>query len=73
MWGTVTAAKKKERTVAEKLACYERVVEIIEDRLALEGHAEGRNASSQDILFIRENAPAISAGTVMQAQEATEG
>jgi hypothetical protein len=49
-------ATKERTTVAEKLACYEPVVEIIEDRLALEAHMKNRDASFKEILFAREDA-----------------
>jgi hypothetical protein len=50
------AADNRTATVAKNLACYERVTEIIKDRLALEAHMRGRNASFREILFAREDA-----------------
>lgn len=49
-------ASKGNRTAAEKLASYERVVEIIKDRQALEGHLRGLNASEDEIVSMREGA-----------------
>lgn len=50
------ASDPENKDIAGKLACYERVVEIIKDRLALEDHLRDREASAQEILFAREDA-----------------
>jgi hypothetical protein len=50
------AANKKDRTAAEKLACYERVAEILEDRLALENHFKSTQAPFDDILLVHHDA-----------------
>jgi len=41
---------------AEKLSCFDRVLEILRDRMALEVHMRGRNATFQEILYAREDA-----------------
>lgn len=43
-------------TVAEMLACYDRVVDILEDRVALERHMRRNKASFDAILYARESA-----------------
>lgn len=43
-------------TDAEKLADYERVVQIIKDQVALEKHMRGRKAKHEAIQFIRADA-----------------
>jgi hypothetical protein len=50
------AATKKSAIIAEKLACYDRVVEILQDRLALERHRRRGWASFDAILSVREDA-----------------
>jgi hypothetical protein len=50
------AREEKSMTTEEKLACFERVLEIMKDRVALEMHMRGRNATFQEILYAREDA-----------------
>jgi hypothetical protein len=49
-------AAKDKMTDAEKLACYERVAEIIEDRLALERHIKDEGDPYNEIRFVRADA-----------------
>jgi hypothetical protein len=56
VYNQAMAAKKKSTNDAEKLACHERVIEILEDRLALERHMRRNKASDEAILFAREDA-----------------
>jgi hypothetical protein len=45
------AVTKKRATIADKLACYDRVVKILEDRLARERHML-RNRVSFDAILL---------------------